>query len=218
MQTTDKLDLKMTTTLTYDSDDIKETIVEYGSNFEKIENTLADSIEDISDLALGRYYNHGKKLWNEFPQLGEYIGWVNLREGFHALEWQPLKKYSLGNTIRANPDNGNIYECISDGRTMNRIPTFLMSNGVEFNDANGNSWTPQRNYEVDDVAFPVDGGKLFYYICETAGLSSTTEPDWDSIATGVTLIDGSVVWRKEKTVRWKQIDTSCNFRPFGKIE
>ena len=218
MQTTDKLNLKITTPLTFDLDDIKTTITEYGNNFEKLEIATADSIGEITDLISGRLYKYGKRLWDDTPLLGGYIGWVNIREGVHALEWQQLKNYSIDNLIRAFPDNGNVYKCVSDGRSMKNTPTFLTSAGSEFYDANGNLWMEEFNYEVDDVVFSTDGSKLFYFICETSGLSSTLEPNWNTTPVGTTLIDGSVVWRKEKTVKWKQVNASCNFRPFGKIE
>lgn len=218
METTKKLGLKITTELTFESDDIKETITEYGKNFKKIEENLADSISDEFDLVEGGSYEYGKRVWNELPDLGEYVGWVNIRGGVYAPDWKPLKIYTAGNLIKATPDNGNVYRCVSEGRSMNKTPTFLTSSGAKFWDASGMEWYPEYNYEVDDVVFSTNGSKLFYFICETAGLSSTDEPDWDTVTTGTTTIDGTVVWRKEKNVEWEQVDSSCNFRPFGKIE
>ncbi|MGG0667642.1 hypothetical protein ABE073_03845 [Lederbergia citrisecunda] len=218
METTNNLELKVLTSTSFPDEDMEETIVGYSDNFRKLEYILADDVANKEELEIGHRYELSKKIWNALPSVGSYVGWVNVREGLYAPKWAPLKQYALNDLIRAVPDNGKVYRCITDGRSMNRTPTFLTNDNVEFYDANGNPWMPSYNYEVDDVVFATDGSLLFYYICETAGLSSTDEPDWRSITLGTTTIDGSVVWRKEKTIKWKQVDTSCNFQPFGKIE
>ncbi len=218
LETTKKLGLKVLSASSFPNEDGEETIVGYSDNFRKLEYILADDVADKEQLEIGHRYELSKKIWNSLPSVGSYVGWINVREGVYAPKWFPLKQYSIGDLVRAVPDNSKIYKCITDGRSMNRTPIFLTNNNVEFYDANGNPWMPNYNYEVDDVVFATDGSFIFYYICETAGLSSALEPDWSSIGTGITTIDGSVVWRKEKTVKWKQVDTSCNFQPFGKIE
>lgn len=218
METTKGLKLKITTQDTFKSDDVKETITEYGNNFKTLEKEIAEAVDDISSLEVGRLYKRGEKVWNSYPSIDDYIGWVNIREGVYAHEWSPLSYYSEGDIIRAKPDNGNIYKCISGGRASNSAPNFLTSSGVEFNDARGDKWRPEYNYEANDIVFATNGSQLFYFVCETAGLSSEDEPSWSNIVNGTTTIDGSVVWRKEKTIKWKQIDVSCNFRTFGKIE
>lgn len=218
MENTPELDLKVTTNTTFEEDDIQLTIVEYGKNFKKIEYAISESGSDVDDLLIGHRYEQAKKVWDSNPLPAGYVGWVNLREGVYAPEWEPLKNVSLNDLMRAKPDNGNVYKCVTDGRTMQNTPTFLTNPNVEFYDANGNQWRREYNYEVDDVVFAVNGSVIFYFICETAGLSALAEPNWDDMPVGTTSIDGSVVWRKEKTVKWKQIDVSCNFRPFGKIE
>lgn len=218
MEITERLSLKISTDATFEDDDIKQTIVGYGENFKTIDEVLAKSASNSEDLNIGERYGYGVRVWDSTPSIGEYIGWVNVREGVYAPEWKPLEEYVLGELVRATPDNGNVYKCIVEGRSMMNTPTFLTNDNVEFYDANGNKWSAEYNYEVDDVVFSTDSSSLFYYICETAGLSSTEEPDWGNTPVGTTVIDGSVVWRKEKTVKWKQVDDACNFRPFGKIE
>ena len=218
MEVTKELGLKITSNTTFESDDIKETIVGYGENFKKIEKHLTESTIEPDSIATGQFFEKGKILWNTAPTIGDYVGWVNIREGYHATLWQPREYYTIGERIRAVPDNGNVYECVSAGRSMAKTPNFLMGEKAEFNDVNGNVWYPNYNYQVNDVVFATNGGKLFYYICETAGYTDSSEPSWTNVANGTTVIDGSVVWRKEATVKWKQVEKSCEFRPFGKIE
>lgn len=218
METTSILQLKITTESSFASDDIKETITEYGNNFKKLESLTSEVTGDIENIDNGRFFQRGFKIWNSLPIIGDYVGWVNTREGVFAKSWKPLTNYSQGQLVTSISNNGKIYECVSAGRSSKDEPNFLTGNGVEFNDASGEQWVSEKNYNVDDIVFPTNGSKLFYYICETAGMSDSIEPDWDLISTGTTNLDGSVVWRKEKTIRWKQVGTSANFRPFGKID
>ncbi|MGE8033864.1 hypothetical protein [Lysinibacillus sp. NPDC093692] len=212
------LELDITTNTTFDNDDIKETIVNYGKNFSAIEKYLRESTSSPNNLAVGQMIEKGKIIWNENPVIGSYVGWVNIREGKHAPSWKPNVNYTVGQEIKATPDNGNIYRCVTAGKSMVNSPTFLQSEGVEFYDAIGNKWFPNYNYKVNDVIFPTNGSKLYYYICETEGLTGENEPVWSSVVTGTTVIDKSVVWRKEATVKWKQVGISSEFRPFGKVE
>jgi len=212
------LELDIVTNSTFDTDDIKETIVKYGENFMSVEKYLREATTTPDSLANGQPIEKGKIIWNSNPVVGGYVGWVNIREGKHAPTWQPKNSYTVGQEIKAKPDNGNIYRCVTAGKSMVQSPTFLVGNGVEFYDANGNKWFPNYNYQVNDVVFAVNGSKLFYYICETAGITGTSEPVWSSVPTSGTVIDGSVVWRKEATIKWKQVDISSEFRPFGKVE
>ena len=212
------LELDIVTNDTFDNDDIKDTIVGYGENFLAIEKYLKESTNTPETIAIGQDTPKGKIIWNDNPVIGGYIGWVNIREGKHAPSWQPKTYYTVGQEVKATPDNGNIYKCVTSGRSMVNNPTFLVGNGVEFYDVNGYKWLPNYNYDVNDVVFAVNGSKLFYYICETAGLTDVNEPAWSSVLSGNTVIDGSVVWRKEPSIKWKQVGVSSEFRPFGKIE
>lgn len=219
MEETSILKFKITTDSSFDGgDDIKDTITEYGENFIKIENEFSEEVEKLSDISMGNFYRLGKKIWNKHPDIDDYIGWVNIREGTYAPKRKISTLYNEEDLIVPESDNGNVYKCISDGRTSHNQPTFLVSSGVEFFDAEGTNWVSEKNYTVGDIVFPVDETKLFYYTCETSGLSGLSEPSWNNTSVGSTLIDGSVVWRKEKNIKWKQVGTSCNLRPFGKIE
>lgn len=210
--------LKVTTNSTFATDDIQQTVVGYGENFKTIEKYLTETTTSPELIATGQYFEKGKILYNRNPVIGGHVGWVNIREGYHAPLWESKKVYTVGEQVKAKPDNGNIYQCVTAGRAMANSPTFLTGKNVEFYDANGNKWFPNYNYSVNDVVFAVNGSKIYYYICETAGYSSSSEPSWASVQAGTTVIDGTVVWRKETTIKWKQIDVSSNFRPFGKIE
>lgn len=212
------LDLDIVTNATFDNDDIKETILNYSENFKTIEKQLKENTTTPDSIANGQVIEKGKLIWNSNPVIGGYVGWVNIREGKHSPTWKPRTAYTVGQEIKAKPDNGNIYSCVTAGRSMVNSPTFLVGNGVEFYDANGNKWFPNYNYQVNDVVFAVNGSKLFYYICETAGITDKAEPIWSGVLSGNTVIDGSVVWRKEATVKWKQVGASAEFRPFGKVE
>lgn len=212
------LELDIVTNSTFDNDDIKETIIKYGENFESLEKYLRESTNTPDSLANGQIIEKGKIIWNNNPVIGSYVGWVNIREGKHAPTWKPNTMYTVGQEIKAKPDNGNIYRCVTAGKSMVQSPTFLVGSGVEFYDANGNKWFPDYNYQVNDVVFAVNGSKIFYYICETAGITGKNEPVWSGVPISSTIIDGSVVWRKEATIKWKQVDISSEFRPFGKVE
>lgn len=218
METSKNLSLNIVTTTSIKTDKIEDTLIGFGDNFKKIDKVLGNSMSSVAMLKVGTRYMLGERFWNSAPTIGMYIGWVNTREGIHATEWKPLKNYTLNETISAKPDNGNIYKCISEGRSMRNTPIFSTSANAEFYDAVGTNWMDEYNYDVNDVVFPTDGNKNFYFICETSGFSSEIEPNWDSVTSGTTTIDGSVVWRKQKAIRWQQVDTSCDFKPFGKID
>jgi len=218
MENTANLGLKITTPSSWSEDDVKETWLEYGKNFGIIDKIIADSTGNPEELKIGQLYSYGARLWDNSPTIGEHIGFVNVREGVYAPKWEPLKKYTVGDYVRPTTDNGNAYQCVVGGRSMNKTPTFLTNKNIEFYDAIGNQWMANYNYEVDDVVFSTDGTKVYYYICETSGLSDIVEPKWDTVNEGITHIDGSVVWRKEKAIKWKQVASASNFRPFGKIE
>ncbi len=218
METTNKLSLKIVTETTFEQDDIKETIVNYGENFSKLEKYLSSSAQSIEELNDNTIYPIGYIVWNKTPVISSHIGWVATREGIHAKTWKPNKNYVIGDLIKAVPDNGGLYECVVDGKSSTSSPTFLTGLHQEFYDANGSNWRKEYNYEVGDIVYPTNGSKQYYYICETAGLSSVNEPVWSSIQNETASIDNSVVWRKAKTIKWKRIGNSCEFRPFGKIE
>ncbi|MEQ6355271.1 hypothetical protein ABNX05_11635 [Lysinibacillus sp. M3] len=218
METTDQLELNITTESSFSEDDIKQTIVSYGDNFKKIEQYMKNSISDIEDLNDNKLYKIGHILWNKTPVINSFVGWVVTREGIQAKKWLPNKNYSIGNLIKPSVDNGGLYECVVDGKSSTTPPTFLNTLNQEFYEVTGSVWRNEFNYEVGSLVFPTNGSKTHYYICETAGYSSPTEPEWSSVQNDTAFIDGSVVWRKAKNIIWKKVGTNCEFRPFGKIE
>jgi len=198
---------------------IDETIIAYGENFKILDNLLGEKASNADDLVQGKEYKVGDRIWNGNPVQGGYVGWVNIRQGIYAKERVAKKKYQVGELIRATPANDNVYECVVTGRAAVKNPVFLTAMGAEFEDAQGTVWEPDKIYQVNDVVFSTDGKKVYYYICETSGKSdSLIEPDWDTYQESTALNDGSVVWRKEKMIIWKQKAKSANFRPFGKID
>ncbi len=218
METTNILKLNITTESSFEDDDIKQTIIEYGSNFVKLEKYLKDATPSIEDLSDNKYYPIGHILWNKAPVTGSFIGWVVTREGIQAKKWMPNKNYSIGNLVKPPTDNGGLYECVVNGKSSTTPPTFITSLNQEFQEVTGKSWRNEFNYEVGDLVFPTSSNKTYYYICETAGYSSPIEPEWSSFQNDTAFIDGSVVWRKAKNIIWKKVGTNCEFRPFGKIE
>ena len=213
------LDLKLVTEASYGTDNIKETIISYSDNFTKLEKALKESVTAPSLIPLGQEYDTGVIFWNGAPSTGSYIGWVNTLKGLQVNPWQPKTEVKIGDKVKSIPTNGNYYTCISEGRTVALQPVFYVGAGVEFSDASSAVlWKPNYNYEVNDIVVQTDGSKIFYYICETAGYTNSVEPSWTITPIGSTLIDGSVVWRKEKAVIWKQAGNTAEFRPFGKID
>lgn len=218
METTNQLELNITTAATFEDDDIKQTIIEYGNNFKALEQYVKNATDSIDELDDNRLYKVGHILWNKTPVSGSFAGWIVIREGIQAKQWLANKKYSIGNLVKPPIDNGGLYECVVEGQSSTTSPVFLNTLNQEFYDVAGATWRSEFNYEVGDLTFPTNGSKLYYYICETAGYSSTTEPIWSSIQNDTAFIDGTVVWRKAKNIIWKKVGTNCEFRPFGKIE
>ena len=217
MELTNDLKLKIVTENTFETDDIQETVIAYGNNFKIIEHALEKKANSIDKINSGTY-KIGQIVWNGSPSVNTYVGWVTTRDGVHAEHWKAKKEYITGDLVRALPDTGYIYECVVDGKSSVAPPSFLNGMNQEFYDASGAEWRASYNYQVGDVVFSTNGSKLFYYICETAGISGLTEPLWSSVQNNTTLIDGSAVWRKAKTIKWKTVNNSCEFRPFGKID
>lgn len=137
METTDGLKLNITTESSFEDDDIKNTIVEYGNNFSKLEKYLKDSTQSIEDLGDNKYYPIGHIMWNKVPASGSYIGWVVTREGIQAKKWLPNKNYSIGNLVKPPVDNGGLYECVVDGKSSTTPPTFITSLQQEFPEVSG---------------------------------------------------------------------------------
>lgn len=218
MESKTSIDLKISTDNSFLEDDIKESIVEYGENFVKLYDFIGGYSKGTSLFEIGKMYDNAVRIWNDAPAIGEYVGWVNLRRGVYAPEREVSKNYSKDDLVTSPNQNGYYYKCIENGKTDTSTPLFSTSSNAEFFDVQASQWQGQRNYNVNDTVVSRDGSQIFYFICETAGFSGIGEPNWNNVATGTTVIDGSVVWRKEKNVKWRRMASSCHFRPFGKIE
>jgi hypothetical protein len=201
------------------NDEISVFVQSLDDNMNKLDKahiTSADTLEQ--GLTVGETYIQGDKLWNKNPNIGEYVGWVNISDGKFALSWKPNTQYIIGDLVISNVNNGHVYQCITDGTSTDSEPTFPMTDSDEVNDLdNAQTWQQGTNYNVGDIVTKSTHIYDFYFVCNVAGLSGTTEPTWTS-NDGTTVIDNSVTWLAHKVVRWKEIGASCNFRPFGKIE
>ncbi|MCM3273894.1 hypothetical protein [Paenibacillus elgii] len=196
------------------SDEIQQTIQDLASNFQRLDN-ISDTTETQTPTT--RYWKVNKKVWNSSPQSGQYIGWVNVREGQACPKWNPLYQYNMGDKIVPANDNGHYYECIQTGRSGPNEPSFPTTSGGSINDTQGASkWTPTHSYKLNEVVFPsVDNNR--FYICTVSGVSGATEPVWSTVDGG-TVSDGMVVWTGYRIVKWIEKGTSALFKPFGKIE
>lgn len=202
-----------------ENDDIEESLVKLGENMDKLDASYEEKIADVnSDLIVGRTYPVAYKVWNKFPSVGSSLGWVNIRDGVHVKKWVPNKSYSVGDKVAPLVDNGHYYECMYNGVSNSVAPDFLTTSGSIVQDRKGTSlWQPVYNYEVGDLVVARNGETFFFYKCTVAGMSNSSEPNWVK-STGSSTYDGSVVWIAIKTVYWKEVGRSCNFRPFGIVE
>lgn len=218
MENRTDIDLKIVTESNFPDVDIEENMVEYGENFIKLYDYIGQLSKESSPFETGKVYNVSQKIWNHSPVIGGYVGWVNLRTGTYAPEREEMTNYNKEDLVTSPNQNGFYYKCIEDGKTDSSEPTFSVSSNAEFFDVQTSEWRNERNYDVGETVVSTDGSQLFYYICETAGFSGVEEPGWNGVTTGTTVTDGSVVWRKEKNIKWRRMSSSSSFRPFGKIE
>lgn len=215
---TDKLGLEITTRDSLESDSPKDTIVEYGENFKKLEKEIATAGGSMSDLNVGEKYRRGFILWNNHPAPNSFIGWVNGREGYHEVRRKPDTIYRKGDKIS---DGGTafIYECVKEGRTADSLAS-LNETSTEFYEQRRTTfkWRPDRNYKEGDVVFPTDGTISYYLIVEISGTTGDSEPNWLDHPAHTHIVDGSVTWRRELNPKWKRTTkNSARFLPFGAI-
>lgn len=203
----------------FEEEDVKETIEGFSTNFKTIDNLIETKVLATSDIPLNKKYALSRMFYNSNPSIGSYAGWINVQEGILANNWAPNNEYRVGDLVKPFSDNGNVYECVISGTSAPTEPSFPTSPISEIQDLNNiQTWMPEKAYKVDDIVIDTIGNTSHFYKCVTAGLSGLQEPSWTLYGDNVTLIDYSVVWLKLRTVKWVQKDTSCNFRPFGKIE
>lgn len=201
------------------SDDILDSIEKYSENFQKIDDKIDEVIPNlIAHLDTGKTYNSGQKIWNSVPVIGGYAGWINIRTGVYAPVWQRNKRYNIGDIVSPNVNNGHYYQCVVDGTSAFSEPQFPTVSSSEVEDiANITFWEASTVYEEGDIVRKVEGDKNYFYQCIVSGTSGTIEPKWNDVE-GVSIVDGSVTWYAHKTVKWKEIGVSCEFREFGKID
>lgn len=200
------------------TDEIIDTINDIHNNMEMIDNLIDESSVNLqSFLVSGQNYSRGKRLWNLLPVTNGNIGWVNIRNGVFAPTWQERTSYKLGDLVMTQSNNGHIYECIENGTSGVSQPSFpITPNSSVFDFRNANAWIGNYVYNVDDIVLATNGNQLYYYKCTTGGTSSTAEPTW-SLTSGTQINDGSAIWQTYKSVKWKEVGTSCDFKEFGKI-
>lgn len=217
MKETPVLHLKKSTSETFEKDQIEATIVEYGNNFQILEDNLHASIKHLEELPSGKEFPRGFKLWNDIPRVGSPIGWVNLRSGAYAMPHKPNQEYRSGMLVTAVPDNEFYYECISNGKSPIKTKPFKNTNFPFYEVSNAQRWRPNRQYEVNDIAMATSGDETFYLEVKVAGKSGNGEPNWRNHANGTSVVDGGVTWKKVANPRWQRRKTSALFKPFGVI-
>ena len=217
MKATDKLGLMITTEDTWNDDDVKETIVSYGNNFQEIENYFLTQGNGLASVTTGKIYPLTCRLWNSQPKVGEPIGWVNIREGAYANPRKQNTNYPKGSLVASVPDNSYYYECISAGRTPNRTKPFKNTSDPFYDVTGVQLWRPNQTYDVDELVMARDGDQTYYMQCTKTGMSGSTEPIWKNHVNGPSVVDGSITWNKEANPRGHRKSTSALFKPFGVI-
>lgn len=201
----------------FEQTNIKDTIVGFSNNFITIDELHEQSIDRIEDLSHGTSHKKGKIYYNSNPEVGEYVGWVNSKEGIYAPYWNSRVKHEVGDLITPSHRNGHVYRCISAGMTAYSEPLFPTVEGsTAFDNHKVQEWISEHNYDIGDLVYSTLDESV-YYECITDGLSDLTEPSW-SADVGTSVSDGTVVWLVHKTVEWQEVGRACQFFPFGKIE
>lgn len=196
------------------NNEVHQTIQDLGYNFQKIDD--AAEVYMPSPPTSGEWQLY-RRIWNSQPDVGEYAGWINIRGGVSAPEWEPIKSYTNGDLIVPTSDNGHYYECIQTGYSGVQEPTFPVTSGASVKDIKGSTtWQASTTYQFHDIVVPtVDINR--FYVCTVAGVSGSVEPNW-SLVDGSTVSDGMVVWTGYRIAVWEEKGTASLFRPFGKIE
>lgn len=199
-------------------DSVLTTITNIAENFEKLDTKIVETAQALNiHLKIGKIYPRARKIWNGLPSKDGSIGWVNIRDGKYAPTWQERTTYRLGDMVSTQSNNGHVYECIENGVSGVVQPVFPTStNGLVFDFTNARGWIANSVYAIDSIVLSTDGNQLNYYKCIIAGTSGVVEPKW-SLTSGTTAIDGSAQWQTYKTIKWKEVGASCDFRSFGQI-
>lgn len=197
------------------NDFVLQTIANLAQNFQKLDDVSEVYVNEVPLNNVS--YPKGKKFWKINPNIGDYIGWINVREGQSVQTWKPKTAYSVGDKIRSTIDNTHVYTVTVNGTSAPLEPNFKVSNNSLTKDLkNVQSWTRNNYYEVDEIVIPpVDNG--FYYVCNIEGNAGNSEPTWKT-NDGDQVVDNNITWTARKIITWKESGSSANFRPWGKID
>lgn len=196
------------------TDEIHQTIQDLSNNFQKLD----DAAElYVTEEPTDGFWNRGNRVWFRNPEIGGYIGLVNVRSGQAAPKWKPLHSYELGDKVVASEDNGHYFICTKPGASGPNEPIWSLSTASETEDTQGKTtWQPSKYYDLYDIVVPPVNNDRFY-LCTVAGRSGDVEPVW-SLNEGSVTEDNEVVWATYFIVKWKEAGSAVLFRPFGKIE
>lgn len=200
------------------NDDVLGTIDSLSKNFEKLDKLIDEKADVLNTfLVTNKTYEVGKKIWNNSPEVGSNVGWINLRTGKFAQTRQNKKTYNIGDMVISNANNGHLYICTESGTSGLVEPLLpVSSQATVFDHSQASLWTSNYVYEIDDVVLANNGSELYYYKCTKSGVSGVTEPSWPTVS-GATITDATTIWQAYKTVKWKEAGVSCDFKPFGLI-
>jgi len=197
---------------------IIETLQHISENMDKIDELLDAKATVLNTFLIPKkIYPLGFKVWNINPIVGGNAGWINVRDGMFAPTWQKQTTYNIGDLIISEDKNGHIYSCVETGVSAPLSPTMnTATDSLTYDLQGASAWIPNHVYDVNDIVISTDGNKLYYYRCTKDGLTDFNEPKW-ALASGMIVQDGTVTWQSYKTVQWKEVGTSCEFREFGQI-
>lgn len=197
------------------TDEIAYTLESLADNFDKIDEVLAPNYADAPPNTGTWQAKH--MIHNDKPDIGQYVGWVNVRTGAAAPLWSELTRYNNGDQVVPARDNGHVYICKQSGHSGLTEPIFPVSEKGQVQDIRGaGMWRTNEFYEINDLVFPsLENG--FFYVCIQAGESGDIEPNW-SIVEGSTTYDYNTSWHGYRIAVWEEHGAAALFRPFGKIE
>jgi len=196
------------------SDNGRQTILDLASNMDKLDEASEVASPSIPESG---YWNKQKKIYYSNPQIGGYVGAVNIRSGQAAPKWSSLRRVVVGDPIVPSQDNGHYYVCTQSGHTAPYEPTWQIAADAVTEDAKNKAvWRPQQVYRENDIVVPTFPSDRFY-VCTIGGTSGASEPNW-STTDGNATRDAAIIWMAYRIAKWKESGTAAHFRPFGKIE
>lgn len=178
-------------------------------------NGVFEPYSHVKTMPITGKYELGYVLNNSAPVPGEYQGWVCTTAGYACNQERTGKSYfNHRDRIYAGT---YVYEAIFPGNTAPAPIEFKGFSGEVVMDINQNVgvWAPNKAYQKDEV-IKADGLDGIYFTCTVAGISASTEPQWNTNIAQTTR-DNSVVWTTNRLLTWKKIGNRAEFKPFGKI-